>query len=693
MMRIGIDVGGTFTDVVGFDDSTGQVYYTKTLTTPKDLAQGVIRGIEELLDHAGLQGPTGDTEKSRIHGIVHGTTIGTNALIERKGAKTGLITTAGFRDVLEIGRVQRPPEALYDFTVDNPPPLIPRYLRREVIERIGAVGEVVKPLDETSVREAVRFLKDQRVDSIAVCLLFSFLNDSHEKRVAEIVSEEIPAAYVSLSSLLAPEFREYERTSTAVINAYLLPIIKAYLDTLSDRLKQKFGVDDLRIMQASGGSMTVEVARERAVNTVNSGPAGGALAGAFIGSLVNEPRVITIDMGGTSFDIGLVEDGKPRISREGNLEGYPAKIPMVNIYAIGAGGGSLARVEPGGILEVGPESAGAEPGPVCYGRGGEQPTVTDANLILGRLNPDYFLGGRMNLDAGAAKKAISTRIAEQMNMTSEDTAAGILRVVNAKMAKGITARTTQKGLDVREFALMAFGGAGALHAAEIAQELGMNRVVVPPFAGNLSALGLLVADARHDYVQTIMANQDDVKIEEISRILLELQREGRERLVAEGIPAERMLFTWSADLRLEGQSYDLNVPFPESGRCTREDLDAVVSAFHQLHELVYAFKAVDEITEWVNLRVTAVGRSPDVSLPEKKPVASDLKAEVKQSRRVFFFDRGFTEVPVYERDALPAGTEFQGPCLIEEVISTTVVPPEWHLTVDARGCLLLNLKN
>lgn len=693
MIRIGIDVGGTFTDVVGFDDVNGQVHYTKTLTTPKDLAQGVIQGITDLVELAGLVNPKGDTEKPAIGGVVHGTTIGTNALIEKKGAETGLITTEGFRDVLEIGRVQRPPEALYDFTVDNPPPLVPRYLRREVTERVGADGAIVKPLAEDSAHDAVRILKDQGVDSIAVCLLFSFLNDTHEKRIAEIIAEEIPGAHVSLSSQISPEFREYERTSTAVINAYLLPIIKVYLDNLSSLLKKEFAIDDLRIMQASGGSMTVDVARERAVNTVNSGPAGGALAGAFIGSLVDEPKVITIDMGGTSFDIGLVEGGKPRISSEGTLEGYPAKIPMVNIYAIGAGGGSLARVEPGGVLEVGPESAGAEPGPVCYGRGGKQPTVTDANLVLGRLNPAYFLGGRMSLDMDAARGAIETRIAALMNLSLEETAAGILRVVNAKMAKGITARTTQKGLDVREFALMAFGGAGALHAAEIAEELGMNRVVVPPFAGNLSALGLLVADARHDYVRTIMLNQEDVRVKAISALLHELQEEGKNRLIEENIPKECMEFTWSADLRLEGQSYDLNVPFPVNGRCTQEDLDGVVTGFHQMHEQIYAFKAVDEVTEWVNLRVTAVGRSPEVTLPEKQALPDAKKLGAKQVRPVFFFDRGYQEVPVYERDELPAGIQLQGPCLIEEVISTTVLPPKWHLTVDSRDCLLLNLKN
>lgn len=689
-MRIGIDVGGTFTDVVGHDEKSGRIFYTKTLTTPVDLAQGVINGIRDLVSLA-IAVPSNRRKKvNSISGVIHGTTIGTNALIERKGALTGLLTTAGFRDVLEIGRVQRPPEALYDFTVDNPPPLVPRYLRREVEERIGASGEIVIPLDEESVRREAQFLKEQGVTSVAICFLFSFLNDSHEKRAAEIVAEEIPGTYITLSSRISPEFREYERTSTAVLNAYLMPIIKVYLDNLSSRLQKEFKIEDLRIMQASGGSMTVEVAGERAVNTVNSGPAGGALAGAFIGRLAEESKLITVDMGGTSFDIGIVEEGTPRISSDGNFEGYPVKIPLVNIYAIGAGGGSLARVEPGGILEVGPESAGADPGPACYGRGGTRPTVTDANLLLGRLNPDYFLGGKMPLNVEAARRSLQEQVAERMNLSIEDAAAGIIRVINAKMCKGITARTTQKGLDVREFALVAFGGAGPLHAAEMAQELGIKRVIIPPFAGNLSALGLLVADSRHDYVRTLMKRQDEISASELQQIFLELQTEGERALEAEGVPLERRDSLWSADLRLEGQSYDLNVPVLRKSRLDDEEVVWVISKFHRLHEQIYAFKAMDEITEWVNLRVTAVGQTPGFKLsPISSPKPSDSAAKPKQKRLVYFLGRGYEEIPVIERDALPAGSDFEGPCLIEEIISTTVLPPEWRLTVDRWGNFLL----
>ncbi|HBY93596.1 MAG TPA: hypothetical protein DEP84_06440, partial [Chloroflexi bacterium] len=379
-MRVGIDVGGTFTDVVLIDDTTGKISYTKTLTTPGNPAQGVLNGIEKIL---GITGATMADLDYMVHG--HGTTIGTNALIERKGAKTGLITTAGFRDVLEIARVERPDEGLYDFNVDIPEPLVPRYLRIGVKERIGSQGEVVTPLDEEDARRAVRFLKSQGVQTIAVCTLFSFLNPSHEQRIKAICQEEFPEAFVSLSSQVAPEFREFERTSTTVLNAYLQPIVQRYIETLDRMLRETYGPVEVRIMQASGGAITSEMAKYKAVNTVNSGPAGGAVASCFMGRLTGDLKLITIDMGGTSFDIGLVEDGQPRVTADSSFEGYPVKIPALDVEAIGAGGGSVAWIDRGGALNVGPQSAAADPGPACYGLGGDQPVVTDANLVLGRL--------------------------------------------------------------------------------------------------------------------------------------------------------------------------------------------------------------------------------------------------------------------------------------------------------------------
>ncbi|MBI4613363.1 MAG: hydantoinase/oxoprolinase family protein [Planctomycetes bacterium] len=391
-MRVGIDVGGTFTDVVLIDVSGGRTLYAKVLTTPANPAEGVMRGIARILEIAGVTMAHLDYV---VHG--HGTTIGTNALIERKGAPTGLVTTEGFRDVLEIARIERPDEGLYDFNVDTPAPLVPRSLRLGVRERIGAKGEIVTPLVEEDARRAARLFRENGIRTVAVSTLFSFKNPVHERRIREIFREEHPEALVSLSSEIAPEFREFERTSTTVINAYLAPIVERYLGTLQRLLAETYGEVEIRIMQASGGAVSAEMARSRAVATVNSGPAGGAVGSCFFGRLAGEERLITIDMGGTSFDIGLVDDGKPRITSDGKFEGYPVRVQQVDVHAIGAGGGSIAWIDRGGALCVGPRSAAAEPGPACYGRGGELPTVTDANLVLGRIAPDYFLGGEMRL--------------------------------------------------------------------------------------------------------------------------------------------------------------------------------------------------------------------------------------------------------------------------------------------------------
>ncbi|RME43764.1 MAG: hydantoinase/oxoprolinase family protein, partial [Chloroflexi bacterium] len=599
-MRLGIDVGGTFTDVVLIDDRSGQIYYTKVLTTPKNPAEGVMNGIEKIL------GAT-SSSMNDVEYLVHGSTIGTNALIERKGAKTGLITTEGFRDVLEIARIERPDAGLYDMTVDLPDPLVPRYLRCEVRERVGADGQVVTPLDEDSVRRAVQYLKDEGVESIAVCLLFSFLNPAHEQRVGEICRELYPEAYVSLSSEVAPEFREYERSSTTVINAYLQPIVVRYLDSLQRRLEQRYGSVDLRIMQASGGSMTVDVARSHAVHTVNSGPAGGVVASSFVGRLIGVPQLISVDMGGTSFDIGVVDQGQPRVHSEGEFDGFPVKIPMVDVHAIGAGGGSIAWIDRGDALNVGPMSAGADPGPACYGLGGQEPTVTDANLVLGRLNPDYFLGGEMALHPELARRAIETRVAQPLGMSVEEAADGIVRLVNANMVKGISVSSIEKGYDVREFTLMAFGGAGALHAVELAEALGMKRVIIPPYPGTLSALGLLVSDTRHDYVQTVAMNERDVEPDALLRVFRALEERGRKQLQAERVPEDQIEIVWSADLRYEGQSYEINTPVPHNGRFTDEDVRETIRRFHELHQRIYEYSSVDEAVEFINLRVTAIG--------------------------------------------------------------------------------------
>lgn len=686
-LRIGLDVGGTFTDVVLADDRTGRIHSTKTLTTPKALAEGVLTGLERILGLAG--------ESARaVNYIVHGTTIGTNALIERKGARTGLLTTEGFRDVLEIGRIQRPQEGLYDFSVDTPAPLVPRYLRLPVRERIGSVGEVVVPLDETSARAAIERLRSQDVASIAVTFLFSFLNPAHERRVRDHCRQIYPEAFVSLSSDIAPEFREFERTSTTVINAYLQPVLDRYLGTLVTRLGERFGRLDLRIMQASGGSMSPETARQAAIQTVNSGPAGGAIAGAFIGRLTGDRKLISVDMGGTSFDIGVIDDGTPRVTSDGKFEGYPVKIPIIDIATIGAGGGSIAWMDKGGVLNVGPVSAGADPGPACYAMGGDRPTVTDANLVLGRLNPDYFLGGEIRLDAARAREAIQRHVAQAMRVPVEEAAAAIVRLVNANMVKGISVNSIQRGLDVREFTLIAFGGAGPLHAVELAKELGIRRVVIPPLPGHLSAFGLLVSDTRRDYVKAINRRQADVTPKIMLDAYRELERAGRGQLRRERVTPSRIALIWSADLRYVGQSYELNTPVPR-GLAPSRLIPTIVKRFHALHQTVYAYSSEAEEVEFIQVRLTAIGCSPTIRLGRggRSPTASKPRGTLKKGEReVFFQGRRFVPCPVYEREALLSGARFRGPCLVEEEASTTVVLPGAKGRVDAYGDLIITLQ-
>ena len=681
-MRIGIDVGGTFTDVVLVDDVTGQIHYAKTSTTPGNLADGVLAGIEKVLAIA---------KKSidDLAYIVHGTTIGTNALIEKTGARTGLITTEGFVDVLEIGRCQRPKEGMYDLSVDNPPPLVPRDLRRPVKERIDRDGTVVTSLDEGTAEAAVDVLRAGRVEAIAVSLLWSFVNPVHERRLADIIARRFPGVPVSLSSTVAPEFREFERTSTTVLNAYLQPVTAAYLDSLSARLARQYGRElDVRIMQASGGSMTIRDARERAVNMVNSGPAGGVIAASFIGQLTGFAQVIGVDMGGTSFDISLIDRGRPPVSSERSFCGYPVRIPVIDLDSIGAGGGSIAWIDPGGALNVGPRSAGAQPGPACYGRGGERPTVTDANLLLGRLNPKYFLGGEMSLDVEAAHQAIRQHVGDPLGMSVEDTAAGIIRIINATMVKGIAVNSIERGHDVREFALVAFGGAGALHAGDLADEMGIRTVIVPTLCGNLSALGLLVSDARHDLVQTYGRLATESQPEDLSRRFGDLEKQILERLRRDGFPPDRIEVLWTVDARYEGQSYEINVPVAHD-----LDLRALARDFNAFHQRLYAYSSPQENVQLVNLRVTGIGRVPPVRL---KPLGGgagagrpSAAARPKAHRPIFFFGRGFVEAPVYERDHLPVGAEVAGPCLVEESIAGSVITAGWIGRADEYGNLIL----
>ncbi len=680
-MRLGIDVGGTFTDLVLIDDAKNRIFSTKELTTPSDLAEGVLRGIERILAMAGIP-------MDAVDYIGHGTTIGTNALIERSGAKVGLITTDGFRDVLEIARIERPDGGLYDMNVDLPEPLVPRYLRLEVAERIGADGQVVHELDEASALRAAEKLRAEDVESAAICLLFAFRNPAHERRVREICEEILPGTPITISSEIAPEFREFERTSTTVLNAYLLPITANYIDSLLLRLQERYGKTDLRIMQASGGSMSAQAAKARAVQMVNSGPAGGALAAGLVGRLVEEERVIGVDMGGTSFDVSLIVGGEPRLRSEGEFEGYPVKVPLIDVEGIGAGGGSIAWIDAGGALNVGPRSAGADPGPACYGLGGTLPTVTDANLVLGRLNPDNFLGGEMRLDVEAARRALQEHVAAPLGLSVEEAAVGVVRVVNANMERGISVKSTQKGYDVREFSLLAFGGAGPLHAVELAEGLGMARVIIPPYCSVFSAFGVVASDLRHDYVRTMVRSQAELKADDLQRGFDALEAIARRQLAEEQVAEADLQLLRSADVRYEGQSYELNIALPGHGELTAAEIERLVQDFHETHQRLYVYSDPDEPIEVVNLRLAAVGRVPRVQLMGST-TAGEGAPQPTTARRVVFPGRGSLETAIYDRHRLAPGASFHGPALIEERTSTTVIPPDWSVSVHASGALMV----
>jgi N-methylhydantoinase A len=661
--RIGVDVGGTFTDATTFDPESGRLCSAKVFTTPRDRSQGVIDAIEAVMADAGLA-------PHQVRDIVHGSTTGTNALIERTGARAGLLTTAGFRDILEIGRVMRPAEGIYDMSVDRPLPLVPRQRCLEAVERIGAHGEILVPLDERSVERAAELFARQEVDAIAICFLFSFLNPTHERRAAEILARRLQGVAICQSHQISPEYREYERASTAVMNAYLAPVMGEYLDHLAQRIESSLGDVKLFVVQANGGALTAAAARRRAVATVNSGPAGGVVAAAWYGRQHGRQQVVSVDMGGTSFDIGLIEHGASQITTEGSFQGLPVKLPALDLHIIGAGGGSIAWLDAGGALNVGPRSAGAEPGPACYGRGGREPTVSDANLVLGRLDPQFFHGGRTKLDVEAARSAIRG-LADPLQLSTEEAALGIIKVVNANMVKGIATVTVQRGIDVREFALLSFGGAGGLHAVDLARELEMREAIIPPHPGVFSAIGLLVADVRRDYVSASGAAEP----EDLERRFQSMENAALEDLGSDGFAVDAIRLVRSADLRVVGQTYELAVPLAEKGPLTATALAALVDAFGRLYRERYAFFFEGEPIELINLRLAAFGVNEPMDV-KCLPRALTISANVRNDVRPIYFEKwGYIDTPVFRRDRLRAGMRLAGPAVIEEATSTTLIPP------------------
>lgn len=677
----GIDIGGTFTDLVLHDAGNGAVHVHKVRSTPDDPGRALVDGLVELTERAGI-------EPSEVVAVLHGTTVATNAVLEHRGARTGMVTTEGFRDIVHIGRHQRPQH--YSVMQDIPwqsRPFVERRHRKTVPERlIPPHGEVLCPLDEDAVRSAARELRDAGVEAVAICFLFSYLDPRHERRAAEIIREEMPDAFVTFSADVIPQFREFERFTTTSMNAFVGPGTGRYLARLVAGLKGARIDAGLGIMRSNGGLASPDVAAERPVTMLMSGPAAGVLGGLWAGSLVGREQLITFDVGGTSADIAIVtERGIVEASaRDSEVAGFPVLVPMIDVHAIGAGGGSIARVDADGGFRVGPQSAGADPGPAAYGNGGDQPTVTDAHVVLGRLDPDRFLGGRMRLDDSAAK-AVIARLADELGLEPEAAAEGVLSVVNASMAQAIRSRTVQKGHDPREFALVAFGGAGPLHAADVAAELGVPEVIIPPHPGITSATGLLTSDLRYDGMQTVFASEREIDFADLERRLGELEEELRSGLRRDGVGDEAMRVERSLDCRYKGQGYELRVPIVADGVGP-----GVFADFHDLHRLEYGRDSQAPI-EVVNMRITVSGQRPKL---ERVPVGSGTLDEARLGTRssVFRVDGELQtlETTLVDRLKLSPGGAIDGPAIFIQEDTTVVVPPGWHAQAHEGGVLVLS---
>ena len=671
--RLGIDVGGTFTDLCLFDERSGEVAVYKTPSTPADQSEGIASGVEGLLRQSGVAA-------EQLGYLGHGSTVATNAMLEGRLARTGLIATEGFRDLLEIRRQKRP--ALYDLFFDKPEPLAPRHLRLEVAERIGADGAVVRPLDEAATRQAVRQLVAAGVEAIAICFLYSFVNPAHERRAAEIARQEAPGLAVWVSHEVLPEFREFERLSTTVANAVLGPVVDRYLSNFAERVGRLGVPVRPYIVQSNGGIMSVATARQRPASMLLSGPSGGGMGAVYVAGLAGLENVITLDMGGTSTDVSLVEGGAPKVSTDKEIAGYPVRVPMIDVNSIGAGGGSIGWIDPGGALKVGPRSAGAVPGPACYGRGGTLPTVSDANVLTRRLNPERILGGRMAIDAEAARRAIEEQVARPLGLETLDAALGLLTIVDANMVLATRMVSVERGYDPRDFTLVAFGGAGPLHAISIAAELGLKRVLVPEAPGILCALGLLVTDMRADYVRTALGLTAQTRPEELAAIWAELETRAGEWLEEEGIGPDKRLLQRTVEMRYLGQNYELAVGAPGSGwdAAAQEEL---ARRFHAEHERAYGYSAPEEPTQIVNLRVTAYGLTPHIRLRAHDADGRSLDAAAIGERRVHWLrGRPAEPTPIYDRARLQPGHRLSGPAIVEQLDSTTLIAPGQQAWLD-----------
>ena len=692
-IRVGVDIGGTFTDIVVAADD-GPIWTRKVSSTPDDYSIGIVRGLADVMSGENVR-------STQFEEIVHGTTVATNAILEHKGARTGLITTEGFRDVLEIRRLRMP--ELYNLLYQKPVPLVPRYLRREVRERIDSRGVVICELDQEQVNDVLDGFAREGVESIAVCLMNSYANPEHERRIGEIALAKAATLPCSLSCDVLPEVREYERTSTTVINAYVRPIVERYIRSL---LLQLHAIDidaPVLIMQSNGGILSAQAAMQKAVHIVESGPAAGVVAARIVSSQAELPNAIAFDMGGTTAKASLIDDGRLQVTSEFEVGahlsssginlaggGYAMKVPVIDISEVGAGGGSIVWIDDGGSLQIGPHSSGSVPGPACYGLGGNLPTITDANVVLGYLNPTALAGGSVPIDVALSVKAIESCVSQRLNLPLLQSAYTAHAVANIRMVGAIKAVSTQRGRDPRQSALIAFGGNGPVHAAGIAELLDIRRIVVPPSPGLFSAFGLLWAEHEHHTVQTYFRPFENVDLDELNTQVSFMESKALAELAAEGYPSDRVVLRRSADVRYIGQGFELTIPLP-AGPVDRGTLATLGSAFSQRHEELYGHRSEGDPIQFVNLRLTAVGeRSPKTAMRKGFPELSDKGAgREHRSRQAYFHAVGIVPTPVIAREEL-VGTVLLGPAIVEEYDATIVIPPGWQAELDRFGNVVMN---
>jgi N-methylhydantoinase A len=690
MYKLGIDIGGTFTDLVLLEESTGKLFFGKTLTTYDNPSNGIIKGTRELLDREGVAA-------SQLSGIVHGTTLVTNAVIERRGALTGLLTTKGFEDVLEIGRELR--YDIYDINLSIPEPLVARNLRMGITERMDYKGNVITPLDMTEVETALDFLVSKGVQSVAVCLLHSFTNPSHEKAIGAFIRQKYPNLYVSLSVDVMPEIREYERSSATTMNAYVQPLTDQYLSLLEKRLRDEVGFGGtINIMISSGRLTTIEGARQTPIQLLESGPAGGTMAGVFFGKLTQKKDLLAFDMGGTTAKASLVFDLKPEITNQFEAarvmrfkkgSGLPVRIPVIDMIEIGAGGGSIAHLDKLGLLKVGPESAASEPGPACYGRGGERPTVTDCDLILGYLNEDYFLGGTMKLDVEAARKAVKKHLADPLGISIEDAAMGVHRIVNENMANAARVHILEKGYDPRFYSMLAFGGAGPVHAFQTARLLNSPQLIIPVGAGVVSALGFLVSPIASESIRSYVSPLELIDWTKVNHLMDEMEHEGFTFLEKANVPVSEGKVTRIADMRYSGQGHEISVKIP-NGKLSEASLAEIEANFIKEYELRYGRTVPDVSMEAVTWRVEVAGKSPEI-IPNQV-ISTQGENALKGTRKVFLMgEKSYEDIPVYSRYLLKPNDTFDGPCVIEEMESTVIIGKNSKIKMDSYKNIVIDL--